>query len=97
MQSFKFGTEGIRKSFEDQLALFREDVQDNVGNYPVLVGETGTPYDLDAKKSYGKTHGGIYTGDHSTQTVAFDASLNAADASNIYSWTIWAYNAVSTV
>ncbi|KAG8928485.1 hypothetical protein FRC02_006854 [Tulasnella sp. 418] len=93
VQSFKFGDEAIRKNFEDQLAIFREDVQQNVGEYPVIIGETGTPYDMDSKKSYGKTDGGVYTGDHSSQTVALDASLNANDAFNIYNFTIWTYNA----
>ncbi|KAG9025671.1 hypothetical protein FRB95_009916 [Tulasnella sp. JGI-2019a] len=92
VQSFKAGEENIRKNFQEQLALFREDVQINLGDYPVVLGETGTPFDVDEKKSYGMTHGGLHIGNHIPQQTALDASLNATDGTNIYSYAIWGYN-----
>ncbi|KIO29472.1 hypothetical protein M407DRAFT_227596 [Tulasnella calospora MUT 4182] len=92
IQSFKVGDESIKKNFQEQLALFREDVNENVGAYPVVLGETGTPFDVDSKRSYGMTHGGVYIGNHVQQQKALDASLGATDGSNVYNYTIWAYN-----
>ncbi|KAG8908182.1 hypothetical protein FRB99_008725 [Tulasnella sp. 403] len=89
---YDVGDEAIKRNFQDQLALFREDVEHNVGAYPVILGETGTPFDVDAKKSYGRTDGGIHIGNHIQQQTALDASLSATDGSNVYNYTLWAYN-----
>lgn len=91
--------------------MFREDVEQKVGAYPVVLGETGeyepetrcapystghsgTPYDVDGKRSYGRTHGGMYIGNHVQQQKALDASLNATDGTNLYNYAVWAYNPV---
>ncbi|KAG8965423.1 hypothetical protein FRC05_003260 [Tulasnella sp. 425] len=96
IQSIKFGDESIKKNFQEQLALFREDINENVGTYPVVLGETGTPFDVDSKKSYGMTDGGVHIGNHVPQQKALDASLGATDGSNIYNYTIWTYNSTHT-
>ncbi|KAG8865400.1 hypothetical protein FRB96_000290 [Tulasnella sp. 330] len=96
VQSFKAGEENIRKNFQQQLALFREDAQNNLGAYPVVLGETGTPFDVDEKRSYGMTHGGLHIGNHIPQQTALDASLNATDGTNVYSYAIWGYNPAHT-
>ncbi|TFK22656.1 glycoside hydrolase [Coprinopsis marcescibilis] len=58
-------------------------------SYPTLIGEIGTPFDMDAKASYGWTHGGKYRYDYSAQRKALDASLNACDGANCVNWTVW--------
>ena len=42
--------------------------------YPTLIGEIGTPYDMDSKKSYGYTDNGKYMYDYTSQTKSLDAS-----------------------
>ncbi|KAF8801444.1 hypothetical protein BYT27DRAFT_7235714 [Phlegmacium glaucopus] len=59
--------------------------------YPTLIGEIGTPFDMDSKKSYGYTDKGKYTYDYTSQTKALDASLNGCDGGNGLSWTVWGY------
>ena len=59
--------------------------------YPTLIGEIGTPYDMDSKKSYGYTDNGKYKYDYTSQTKSLDASMNGCDGKNGLSWTIWQY------
>lgn len=59
--------------------------------YPTLIGEIGTPFDMDSKKSYGYTDKGKYKYDYTSQTKALDASLNGCDGKNGLSWTVWGY------
>jgi hypothetical protein len=62
-----------------------------LGKYPTLIGEIGTPFDMDDKKSYGFSSGGRYLGDYSSQEKALDASLNACDGGRAVNWTVWTY------
>lgn len=66
-----------------------------MGAFPVVIGETGTPFDVDWKRSYGRTDGGVYIGNHVRQQRALDASLGATDGNNVYNYTIWTYSPVS--
>ena len=59
--------------------------------YPTLIGEIGTPFDMDSKRSYGFTDNGKYKYDYESQTKALDASLNGCDGENGLSWTVWVY------
>jgi len=59
--------------------------------YPTVIGEIGTPFDMDSKKSYGYTDNGKYVYDYTSQTKALDASLNGCDGGNGLSWTVWGY------
>ncbi len=77
----------IRQSLRDQLGYLKADAQ-ILGSYPTLIGEIGTPFDMDAKRSYGFTDRGKFAGDYSRQEKALDASLNAADGPNSLSYTI---------
>ncbi|KAF8881304.1 hypothetical protein CPB84DRAFT_1828104 [Gymnopilus junonius] len=85
----KLGEKAIRKSLWEQMGYLKEDVRmlggsDSPssirGEYPTLIGEIGTPFDMDEKRSYGWTDGGKYKGDYSPQERALDASLQACDA-----------------
>ena len=129
LRAVKIGESTIRKSLQEQLGYFIEDVglisacdddddeETNGGGcgvddnesvdststtphppllqlhprYPTLIGEIGTPYDMDSKKSYGFTDNGKYKYDYTSQTKALDASMNGCDGKNGLSWTIWQY------
>ncbi|TFK45943.1 glycoside hydrolase family 5 protein [Heliocybe sulcata] len=90
LAAVKIGESAIRKSIQEQLGELKRDV-DILGPYPTLIGEIGTPFDMDAKKSYGWTDNGKYLGDYSNQQKALDASLNAADGPNSLNYTVWTY------
>ena len=80
-----FGSGGVERSFQAQLARFTEESQTYLGGAPVLIGEIGIPYDMNNKKSF-------QLGDFSTQAKAMDRSLHAVEA-NLLSATIWNYTA----
>lgn len=54
--------------------------------YPTVIGEIGTPFDMDKKYSYYSSKG-----DYANQEKALDASLNACDGYNNVAYTIWTY------
>ncbi|KAF9036887.1 glycoside hydrolase superfamily [Panaeolus papilionaceus] len=89
---------------EDALILSPDDEDDEGGQgegedggggvpmprYPTVIGEIGTPFDMDNKKAYGYGNPKA-KGDYTPQEKALDASLNAADGVNGLSWTVWTY------
>ena len=91
----KFGERSIRESLQSQLGILKSDgVQLGADapeprRYPTIIGEIGTPIDMDDKKAYDRTRKGY--GDYSVQERALDASLNAADGPNVLNYTIWTY------
>ena len=89
-QAIKIGERDIRKSLQEQLGMLKQDTE-IIGSYPTLIGEIGTPFDMDDKRSYGYTDDGKYLGDYTNQQKALDASLNAADGPNCINWTVWTY------
>lgn len=98
LQAVKIGESAIRKSLHEQLGYLRDDVPAlGNGDYPTLIGEIGTPFDMDSKRSYGWTDGGKHRGDYSAQEKALDASISACDAwrdgtgRQSLNWTIWTY------
>ncbi|KAF9269480.1 glycoside hydrolase family 5 protein [Marasmius fiardii PR-910] len=90
LQAVKIGETTIRKSLQEQLGMLKSDTN-IVGPYPTLIGEIGTPFDMDDKRSYGWTDNGKHEGDYSRQERALDASLNGADGPNGLNYTIWTY------
>lgn len=86
----KIGETAIRKSIQEQLGELKRDAE-ILGEYPTLIGEIGTPFDMDGRAAYGYTDGGKRKGDYSAQQRALDASLNAADGPNGLNYTIWTY------
>jgi hypothetical protein len=94
LQAVKIGEYAIRKSLQEQLGMLKEDsliISSGSHAYPTIIGEFGTPFDMDGKRSYGWTDNGKYLGDYSNQQKALDASLNAADGPNVLNWTVWTY------
>ncbi|KAF7295266.1 Glycoside hydrolase family 5 protein [Mycena indigotica] len=90
LQAVKIGTGAIRKSLQEQLGILKADAL-TLGAFPTIIGEIGTPFDMDSKRAYyGDSHGrGV--GDYSQQEKALDASLNGADGPNAVNWTVWTY------
>ncbi|KAJ3877589.1 glycoside hydrolase [Lentinula edodes] len=95
IQAVKIGERAIRKSLQEQLGILKSDTL-ILGPYPTIIGEIGTPFDMDDKRSYGWTDDGKYRGDYSRQERALDASLNGADGPNAINYTIWTYCPDST-
>lgn len=98
IQALRIGESSIRKSLQSQLGYLKADATQlgalpptSPARYPTIIGEIGTPFDMDSKRSYGYTDGGKYKGDYSRQERALDASLNAADGENCLNWTVWTY------
>jgi hypothetical protein len=101
LQAVKIGESAIRKSLHEQLGYLQDDVPAlGKGDYPTVIGEIGTPFDMDDKRSYGWTDGGKYKGDYGSQEKALDASLNACDAwaansskkdRGSLNWSVWTY------
>ncbi|KAF5349480.1 hypothetical protein D9756_008937 [Leucocoprinus leucothites] len=61
--------------------------------YPTIIGEIGTPFDMDSKRSYfpSSPRKNKYRGDYTSQEKALDASLNACDGMNNVGYTVWTY------
>ncbi|KZP06566.1 glycoside hydrolase family 5 protein [Athelia psychrophila] len=92
LQAVKIGERAIRASLQEQLGMLKRDtVVISANAYPTIIGEIGTPFDMDGKRSYGWTDDGRHAGDYANQTKALDASLNAADGPNALSWSVWTY------
>ncbi|KAG8749792.1 hypothetical protein FRC14_001097 [Serendipita sp. 396] len=87
----KIGEAAIRKSLREQLGVLKDDAK-RLGEFPTVIGEIGTPMELDEKYSYGGRDGrGKGKGDYREQVKALDASLYALDGANTLSVTIWTY------
>ncbi|ODV86948.1 glycoside hydrolase family 5 protein [[Candida] arabinofermentans NRRL YB-2248] len=80
-----FGEANIRKSIRSQMAQLKEEAQFAVGSdIPVIITETGMPFDMDDKKAF-------ENGDYSSQESANDALGFALEGSHMHS-TYWCYN-----
>jgi hypothetical protein len=77
------GRQNVRRSYAQQLAVFHREAREKLGNIPLLVGEIGIPFDLNAKRAY-------KTGDFSIQARAMDRSMKALE-DNLHSYTLWNY------
>ncbi|KAJ7139010.1 glycoside hydrolase family 5 protein [Mycena epipterygia] len=95
LQAVKIGSAAIRKSLQEQLAMLKGDAA-TLGAFPTIIGEIGTPFDMDSKRAYYGDKRGRGVGDYSQQEKALDASLNAADGPNAINWTVWTYCPDST-
>lgn len=78
-----FGKRTIRETFHDHNAHLKEQTKRSLGNHPTLLGEFGSPFDLNEKSSY-------TTQDFSEQEAILDRSFHALE-SNQLSYTLWTY------
>jgi hypothetical protein len=98
LQAVKIGEKAIRKSLVEQIGMLKEDARlittpcslrpstTPYNQYPTVIGEIGTPFDMDDKHSYYSSKG-----DYKNQEKALDASLNACDEYNNVAYTVWTY------
>ena len=83
-----FGPKNIRRSFAQELAVFKEAARQHMGAAPTLIGEFGIAFDIKKKKAY-------RTGNFRPQIKALDRSFRAMD-DNLLSCTLWNYTADNT-
>ncbi|KAI5958681.1 uncharacterized protein KGF55_005679 [Candida pseudojiufengensis] len=79
-----FGERAIRNCIRKQFIEMRNECEKYLGPIPVLMSETGMPFDMDDKRSY-------RNGKYISQTAALDAISNALEGANM-SHTYWCYN-----
>lgn len=82
-----FGDKAIRNCIKKQFLEMRRECEQYLGSIPVLMSETGMPFDMDNKKSYDD-------GKYLSQTAALDALSNALEGLNM-SHTYWCYTSVN--
>lgn len=77
------GEAHIRRSFAEQLGLYKREAKDYLGGVPTLIGEIGIPFDLENKQAF-------LTGDFSAQVKAYNRTMIALEDS-LASATLWNY------
>lgn len=90
-QGLRVGEANIRKCIQEQLGVLKQDTVASLGSYPTLIGEIGCPYDMDDRRAYGYSDAGKGKGDYTSQTRAWDCSINACDGPNVLNYTLWTY------
>ncbi|KAG8769077.1 hypothetical protein FRC15_004783 [Serendipita sp. 397] len=84
----KIGEAAIRKSLREQLGVLKDDAK-RLGEFPTVIGEIGTPMELDEKYSYGGRDGrGKGKGDYREQVrttlpSVISHGLNSCDRSRL--------------
>jgi hypothetical protein len=73
----------VRRAFERFLGTPKQDAIERMGNVPVLIGETGIPFDLNKKKAYS-------AGNFADQERALDRTMRGLE-DNLLSYTLWNY------
>ncbi|KAK6203593.1 family 5 glycoside hydrolase [Scheffersomyces amazonensis] len=82
-----FGENAIRNCIKKQFEEIKQECHDHLGKIPVLMSETGMPFDMDNKKAYSN-------GKYYSQTAALDALSYALESSNM-SHTYWCYTSIN--
>jgi hypothetical protein len=77
------GSDAVRHSFVQQINHHKTEADAIPGGAPVVIGETGIPYDMNQRKAY-------KTRDYTSQIQAMDATMNALEA-NLVNFTLWNY------
>ena len=110
MFAVRIGERAIRSCIRSQLGILKSDAVQLGGTgtvgeptpkpkpacarYPTIIGEIGTPFDMDKKASYDPSSSRF--GSYRQQERALDASLSAADGENGLSYSVWTYCADSS-
>lgn len=82
-----FGERAIRNCIKRQFIAMAREGKKYLGDIPVLMSETGMPFDMDGKKAY-------EDGSYHLQTSAIDAISVALEALGIHH-TFWCYTSVN--
>ncbi|KAL1915451.1 uncharacterized protein VTP21DRAFT_6575 [Calcarisporiella thermophila] len=85
--AIRFGERAIRQCFVDQMELIRAESKEQFGDFPVLIGEVGIPFDLEGS---GIRDGRDIRNAASPQSRALDANLHALDTA-LMNFTLWNY------
>jgi hypothetical protein len=81
-------SQNVRRFFSHELADIRRTAEEHIGEVPVLLGEFGTPFNMNHKRAF-------KTGDFSQTSRALDATYQAVEANLLHS-TLWNYTADNT-
>lgn len=82
------GEKAIRNCIKKQFIEIKEEGQRCLGKIPVLMSETGMPFDMDGKSAY-------VDGNYTSQTFAHDALNNALEGLQM-SHTYWCYTSINS-
>lgn len=82
------GERAIRSCLQKQFVEIRNECEKYLGKLPVLMSETGMPFDMDDKKAY-------ECGRYTAQTAALDALSSALEALSM-SHTYWCYTSINS-
>ncbi|KAI3403599.2 hypothetical protein KGF56_003644 [Candida oxycetoniae] len=82
-----FGERAIGNCIRNQFIEMRKECDKYLGKIPILMSETGMPFDMDDKRSY-------RNGKFISQTSAIDVLCNALEGANM-SHTFWCYNSMN--
>lgn len=82
-----FGERAIRNCIKKQFVEIRNEGQEYLGQIPVLMSETGMPFDMEEKRAY-------EDGKYYSQTGALDALSYALEGANM-SHTYWCYSSAN--
>ncbi len=83
-----FGQRAIRRAISRHLLSFKTHARAHLGDIPVLIGETGIPFDFQEGRAY-------QSGDFRPQIRALQRTLQAMDE-HLLSYTLWNYTADNT-
>lgn len=100
MFAVRIGDRAIRACIRSQLGILKADAvqlgggtgepaSSTLARYPTIIGEIGTPIDMDKKASYDPSSARFRS--YAQQERALDASLSAADGPNGLSYSVWTY------
>ncbi|WVF72138.1 hypothetical protein IAT40_006950 [Kwoniella sp. CBS 6097] len=102
--AIKLGPKSIKSTLRNQLGELKSDAnkeegvaaEGEGGNYPTLIGELGTPWDMKSTKLFGLAKGKADRKDYKEPAKSMDELLNACDGHNALSYTLWVYEPLST-
>ncbi|RLV93573.1 putative glycosyl hydrolase [Spathaspora sp. JA1] len=81
------GERAIRNCIRKQFIEIKQECHRYLGKIPVLMSETGMPFDMDNKRAY-------KSGKYKSQTSALDAICNALEGADM-SHTFWCYSSLN--
>lgn len=88
MLGIVFGERAIRNCIKKQFIEISNEGKKYLGNIPVLMSETGMPFDMDDKKAYDNDR-------YTQQTSAIDALANALEGLQMHV-TYWCYSSLNS-
>ncbi|KAK4047845.1 hypothetical protein OIV83_005188 [Microbotryomycetes sp. JL201] len=84
LKALYFGPWGLTKNYKKQIRNIVQAAYRKIGEVPIVLGETGVPFDLNGKKAF-------ETGDYTWQERMMDSICSALEQ-NLVSYNLWHYN-----